>query len=41
MAIKFMPVINQLLRQKIEEKTDLNETLNVISAIFEKINSIK
>ncbi|MAJ43332.1 MAG: EscN/YscN/HrcN family type III secretion system ATPase [Candidatus Marinimicrobia bacterium] len=41
LAIKFMPVINQLLRQQIEEKTDLNETLDVLSAIFEKINSTK
>ena len=39
LAIQFMPVINQLLRQGIEETTDLNETLNVIEAIYKKINS--
>ena len=39
-AIEFMPVINQLLRQGIEETTDLNETVQVIEAINEKINSL-
>jgi flagellum-specific ATP synthase len=37
-AIQFMPIINQLLRQGIEETTDLAETIQVIEAIFSKIN---
>ena len=30
--------INQLLRQDIDEKTDLNETKEVIAAIFNKLS---
>ena len=37
-AIQFMPIINQLLRQEIDEKTDLDETKEVIAAIFKKLN---
>ena len=37
-AIQFMPVINQLLRQGIEETTELTETLQAIEAIFNKIS---
>ena len=36
-AIQFMPIINQLLRQGLDEKTELSETLEVIEAIFNKI----
>ena len=39
LSIEFMPLINQLLRQEIEEQTSLDETLEVIAAIFEKINT--
>ena len=39
LSIEFMPLINQLLRQEIEEQTSLEETLEVIAAIFEKINT--
>ena len=37
LSIEFMPLINQLLRQEIEEQTSLDETLEVIVAIFEKL----
>jgi flagellum-specific ATP synthase len=37
-AIQFMPIINQLLRQGLDEATELSETLEVIKAIFNKIN---
>ena len=36
-AIQFMPIINQFLRQGIGETTELSETLEVIQAIVNKI----
>ena len=36
-AIQFMPIINQLLRQGLDDRTELSETLEVIDAIYNKI----
>jgi len=40
-AIQFMPIINQLLRQNIDETTELKETLEFIEAIYNKITEVK
>jgi len=40
-AIQFMPIINQLLRQNIDETTELKETLEFIEAIYNKITEVE